>query len=243
MSTAILLEVGATAGNPPPPVLEIVRADAKPQDPRAGDSVLVSVVVRNAGKSAAGNVAILLRAGGTALQTLPLTPLAPGAEQPHALKVQAPGKAGAWCFDVSLEPAKGPGAPFGKPRSVCLTVRAAKDAAGAKLQAPPGSTQQSGGEFAAAVVRIGQISSKAQFKALADDTLLEIDGRRIRKADAIAEFNRRMAAGPPVGATRPAGLAAIQARLAAEEEAAIAAYETEVRSGLAEIRTKGGDSR
>ena len=92
-------------------------------------------------------------------------------------------------------------------------------------------------------IRIEQLS-KAQFKALPDDTLLEIGGRKIRKADFVAEFKRRAAAGPAgAAAVRPSGLAAIQARLRGEEDAAIAASAAEVRRRLAEIRAQGGDDR
>lgn len=91
-------------------------------------------------------------------------------------------------------------------------------------------------------IRIEQLSSKAQFNALADDTLLEIGGRKIRKADFVAEFKRRAVAGPAgAAAVRPSGLAGIQARLTAEEDAAIAASSAEVRRRLAEIRAQGGD--
>ena len=90
-------------------------------------------------------------------------------------------------------------------------------------------------------VRIEQLSSKAQFQALPDDTLLEIGGRKIRKADFVADFNRRAAAARAGAAIRPSGLAAIQARLIAEENAAIAASAAEVRRRLAEIRARGGD--
>lgn len=92
-------------------------------------------------------------------------------------------------------------------------------------------------------IRIEQLS-KAQFKALPDDTLLEIGGRKIRKADFVAEFKRRAAAGPAAAAAiRPSGIAAIQARLRGEEDAAIAASAAEVRRRLAEIRAQGGDDR
>jgi hypothetical protein len=90
-------------------------------------------------------------------------------------------------------------------------------------------------------IRIEQLSSKAQFKALPDDTLLEIGGRKIRKADFVAEFNRRAAAARAGAAIRPSGLAGIQARLRGEEDAAIAASAAEVRRRLAEIRAQGGD--
>lgn len=90
-------------------------------------------------------------------------------------------------------------------------------------------------------IRIEQLS-KAQFKALADDALLEIEGRKIRKADFVAEFKRRAAAGPAAAAAiRPSGLAAIQARLRGEEDAAIAASAAEVRRRMAEILAKGGN--
>lgn len=93
---------------------------------------------------------------------------------------------------------------------------------------------------AAKAVRLDQLASKAQFKALPDDTLLDVGGRQIRKADLVADFNRRAAAGTAGATTRPAGLAALQARLAAEDKAAIAASGVEVRKAIAEMRAKGG---
>jgi len=96
------------------------------------------------------------------------------------------------------------------------------------------------GGVASKVVTFGQLSSKAQFNALADDTLLDIGGRKVRKADFVAEFNRHTAAGPAGATKRPAGLAAIQARLTSDENAATAASDAEVRKRMAEIRAKGG---
>jgi hypothetical protein len=90
------------------------------------------------------------------------------------------------------------------------------------------------------VIKLEQLSSRAQFNALADDTLLEVGGRTIRKADFVADFKRRAASGLVGVAHRPNGLSAIQARLAAEEDAAIAGSADEVRRSLAEIKAKGG---
>ena len=255
---------GRTLQTPPPPFLEIVRTDATPQDPWGGDPVMVSVVVRNPGKSDAGNVALLIRVAGTALQTLPLNPLPAGSERAHTLKVQAPGKAGAWCLDIALEPVKGLGNPLAKPRSVCVTVRTrasgtpspggmdkAKGGAAANQPVPsgPGGVSPAGqagvlppvaGGAAVNAVRIEQLS-KAQFKALADEALIEIEGKKIRKADFVAEFKRRAAVARAGTTVHPSGLAAIQARIRAEEDAAIAASADEVRRRLAEIRAQGGD--
>jgi hypothetical protein len=92
------------------------------------------------------------------------------------------------------------------------------------------------------VVRLEQLSSRAQFQALPDNTLLDVGGKQVRKADLVAEFNR-LVADRSAGATiRPAaGLAAIQARLTAEENAAIAASDAALRKRMAETLAKEGE--
>lgn len=102
------------------------------------------------------------------------------------------------------------------------------------------ATPLAAGGAAPNAVRIDQLASKAQFKALPDDTIIEVDGKSLRKADMVADFNRRAASksvGPAMG---PSTLAATQARLTAEDDAAIAASDADVRKRIAEIRAHGG---
>lgn len=89
------------------------------------------------------------------------------------------------------------------------------------------------------VVRADRLT-KESFKKLPDDAWLEIGGRKIRKADFVAEFKRKAAqkpAGP--GAVRPSGLDAMKARLSEKERSGIAASAAEVQKLFAEA-TGGG---
>lgn len=98
-----------------------------------------------------------------------------------------------------------------------------------------------GGGGAVKSVTIDQIASEAQFNALANDTLLDVGGRQVRKAELVAEFDKGAAAGVAgAAAIRAPGLAAAQARFKAEENAAIAASAADVRRRVAEIRAEGG---
>jgi hypothetical protein len=91
------------------------------------------------------------------------------------------------------------------------------------------------------VVRADLLTKEA-FKKLPDDTLLEIGGRKIRKADFVAEFKKRAGAKKAGGgAGRPSGLEAMKARLAEKQQAGVAVSAAEVQKRFAEIA--GGDGK
>jgi hypothetical protein len=73
--------------------------------------------------------------------------------------------------------------------------------------------------------------TKGVFQKLPGDALLDVGGRKIRKSDFVADF-KRQADAPPVGTTVPSGLNTIRARVAAEEDKAIADSAAEVRKHL-----------
>jgi len=81
--------------------------------------------------------------------------------------------------------------------------------------------------------------TKEAFEKLPGDALLEVGGRKIRKTDFVADFKRRAAIKSPGAATAPSGLGAIQARLSAEDDKAVADSAAEVRKRLAQVPEGG----
>lgn len=143
------------------------------------------------------------------------------------------------CAAASVTPPPSGGMDKANPMPPVTTPGAGKGGAPNTLL-PAVAPAPAAGAAAVQAVRIEQLS-KAQFKALADEALIEIEGKKIRKADVVADFKRRAAAARAGATVYPSKLAEIQARIRAEEDAVISASAAEVRRRLAEILAQGGD--